>query len=463
MTSSLFHTYIPLSNWLLGFDRYRFTYSKAAIPRARFPGVFYVIDPLQDEHRQLVLAKTHSLIERLGIDHDRMVCLEVMLPVGENGAQPNVFTGTGIGWRWPSDELPLHRVGFVDDQGHVNWTHHEEITAQSYLLKNTLLQDWADCEARTFSVLPVAQACNASCAFCFSKASMSDAIVPQKVDLHSVKQWANLARQRGATRSVITGGGEPTVIPFEAMRDLIATLHESLDRVLIITNGYRIQQWAEKEGEAQAVAKLQQWKQAGLERIALSRHGFDLVSDAAIMGLAVNTPYVASLIQQAGLATRYIGVMQQGGIDSPEALQTYLERSAQDGVPQVCLKELYVSSLSENPWGSSKENLYCQDNQVPLSMAVETLEQLGFVKVAQLPWGSPVYQGMISGVMLEVAAYTEPSVGWERSQGIVRSWNWMSNGECLASLEDPKSRLTHPDLIHHTVKRKTIPLTVEIG
>jgi len=43
---------------------------------------------------------------------------------------------------------------------------------------------------------------------------------------------------------------------------------------------------------------------------------------------------------------------------------------------------------------------------------------------------------------VQVAAYTEPSVGWERAHGLVRSWNLMADGTCLASLEDPASALT---------------------
>ena len=35
-------------------------------------------------------------------------------------------------------------------------------------------------------------------------------------------------------------------------------------------------------------------------------------------------------------------------------------------------------------------------------------------------------------------------VGWERTHGVVRSWNLLADGQCLASLEDPSSAV-HPE------------------
>jgi hypothetical protein len=71
------------------------------------------------------------------------------------------------------------------------------------------------------------------------------------------------------------------------------------------------------------------------------------------------------------------------------------------------------------------------------------LTDLGFRPSAELPWGSPVFEGVVDGVVQSVAAYTEPSVGWERCHGTVRSWNYYTDDRCLASLEDPASVLPH--------------------
>ena len=53
-----------------------------------------------------------------------------------------------------------------------------------------------------------------------------------------------------------------------------------------------------------------------------------------------------------------------------------------------------------------------------------------------LPWGAPVYDVFVHGRPIRIAAYTEPSLFWERTRGIARSWNIMADGRCLASLED---------------------------
>ena len=118
-----------------------------------------------------------------------------------------------------------------------------------------------------------------------------------------------------------------------------------------------------------------------------------------------------------------------------------LERSAAEGFGEVCFKELYVSSLSENRWAGSAVNAYARTHQVPLAVVLEGLAALGLARTGELPWGSPIFEGTVRGRPMRVAAYTEPSVGWERSHALVRSWNLMADGTCLASLEDPASAI----------------------
>lgn len=160
------------------------------------------------------------------------------------------------------------------------------------------------------------------------------------------------------------------------------------------------------------------------------------------MGLVVDGPLASRAALEAGLGVRLICVLQKGGVEDVGGIAAYLRRAAAEGIDQVCFKELYVSALSENPWASSRENLYCQAHQVPLSTAIEALETMGMQVCDRLPWGSPVYAGVVDGIAMKVAAYTEPSVGWERSESQVRSWNLLSDGTCMASLEDPASLLT---------------------
>jgi hypothetical protein len=51
---------------------------------------------------------------------------------------------------------------------------------------------------------------------------------------------------------------------------------------------------------------------------------------------------------------------------------------------------------------------------------------------------------MVDHRPVRIAAYTEPSLFWERSVGVARSWNVVADGTCYASLEDRASRLTLP-------------------
>lgn len=72
-------------------------------------------------------------------------------------------------------------------------------------------------------------------------------------------------------------------------------------------------------------------------------------------------------------------------------------------------------------------------------MVLEFCEENGFKKVGELPWGAPLFEGVFNDHKFTIAAYTEPSLYWELVNGLSRSWNIMSNGECLASLEDKES------------------------
>ncbi|QSQ17541.1 radical SAM protein [Myxococcus landrumensis] len=421
-----FVAFIPLSNWLRGFDRYRMKYSKASIGESTFPDAFYMLR--EDEPWTPGLEKARRLVAKLGRAKDRIVALRAKLPTsGAPAMHPNDTTGTGIGWRWPFPEVPLSGVAWVGEDGTLKPTFHEEVTAQAFLLDDTGLAAWEDCRPRTFSVLPVAKACQAKCAFCFSKASVSDLARQRSVSLEVQLRWADLAKARGAERAVITGGGEPTLLAPKQLQALVHGLAERFTKTLLITNGARL--------DAEQVRAL---RDAGLSALALSRHGVTREDDARIMGVSVDS---GALARAFGLRSRAICVLQRGGVDDVEKVRAYLERSAREGFHEVCFKELYVSSLSENPWAPSAVNRYCEDHQVPLAVVLRAMEVAGFTKVAELPWGSPVFEGEVAGRVLRVAAYTEPSVGWERTHRLVRSWNLMSDGTCLASLEDPASEL----------------------
>lgn len=441
-----FVAFIPLSNWLRGFDRYGMRYSKAHIGESRFPDAFYMLK--QDEPWTPGLDKARRLIAKLGRKSDRLVALQANLPLGEHGMVPNDVTGTGIGWRWPAPEIPLQGVAWVNDDGTLVPTRHEDVTAQAFQLPETGLRRWEECRPRSFSVLPVAKACQARCPFCFSKGSLSELSRQRSAPLEDLLAWADLALERGAERAVVTGGGEPTLLQPNALRALVRGLSQRFAKTLLISNGSRLD-----------AESLQALRHEGLTTLAISRHGVDRENDARIMGLSVDSGALSTMARQLGIRARATCVLQRGGVDDAAKIHAYLERSAHDGFEEVCFKELYISSISENPWAASQVNQFCEENQVALTLVLQVMDDLGFTKTSELPWGSPVFEGEISGAMIRVAAYTEPSVGWERTRGIVRSWNVMSDGACFASLEDPASELHNPAVPDRVRKLPVVPST----
>src|SRR5690242_7404765 len=70
------------------------------------------------------------------------------------------------------------------------------------------IADWQGCACLTCSVLPVRMACNCRCPFCFSRSSISALEREFRPRLDLDRYFAD-ARERGATRLVVTGGGEP--------------------------------------------------------------------------------------------------------------------------------------------------------------------------------------------------------------------------------------------------------------
>ena len=144
------------------------------------------------------------------------------------------------------------------------------------------------------------------------------------------------------------------------------------------------------------------------------------------------------------LRLRFTCVLQRGGIDSIKAIESYVDWATEIGVPELCFKELYVSTSVESVYYRHSANEWSHSNQVPLSLVLDFADRYGFVEVDRLPWGSPVFRGEWRGRRVQIAAYTEPSLLWERAHGVARSWNYMSDGRCLVSLEDRASEIRLP-------------------
>ena len=430
-----------LSNFARGFDKYSRIYSKAEIPESTFPNQFYL---LREHELASGIAKARGLLQRLALPGNRLLALRAR--VHENDLHAN--TRTGIGRFVERSGVRLEGVAWVieDISGHqLEPAVIEEAIALSHQLLCPALKGYDALQPRTFSVLPIARGCQASCPFCFSEASASAEQEQAKLDLPPIRQLANAARERGADRFVITGGGEPGLVRHEKLCDLIQVGSESLGKVVLITNGHHLA----KLQDAERSQVLSNYHQSGLRVLAISRHHHDDETSSRLMSLPTDVSAIVHSWQMGRtswpeLRLRFTCVLQRGGVDSQEALEAYVGWAASLGVSELCFKELYVSTSAESVYHRHAANEWSLANQVPLELVLDFASRHKFVEIARLPWGAPVFHGSWRGHPMQIAAYTEPSLFWERSNGIARSWNLMADGRCLVSLEDRDSQIELP-------------------
>ncbi len=430
----MFHVTV-LSNFARAYDRYARAYCKDRIPESTYPNEFYVLAP---EDLAIGVSKASKLRARLGLANNELIAIEAALPA--ELCLPNVRNG--LGSVWPSSNLPVANVWRVDDEGAIAPLTLEEAMAKSLALHESTFHSYETLVPRSVSLLPIARGCQAACPFCFSEASASADQKQARVDWGAIRGWTRLAKARGAERAVITGGGEPTMLPFTDLTRLVEICRSEFAKVVIITNGVKFAMMSEEEASEHLVVL----KSAGLQVLAVSRHHPDEQRNARLMNLETHTPRLMTAIRDgadrlSGLRVRLICVLQQGGVESVRGIDEYVRWASASGAVEVCFKELYVSTTEESVYHSHAANAWSAAHQVPLSLVLTWAKENGFVRERELPWGAPVFRGTVAGRPIRVAAYTEPSLFWERTHGISRSWNVMADGSCVASLEDRKSTI----------------------
>jgi len=435
---SLYHVTV-LSNFARGFDKYTRRYRKTCIPESTYPNESYL---LAEPDLGVGIAKASKLRDKLRIPGDELLALQAA--VSHASVLPNLRNGLGV--IWPSPDLPVSGLFRLDPTGKLGAALGvEEAMAKSLDLHAGTFTPYPDIRPRSLSFLPIARGCQAACPFCFSEASVSADQPQVKFDLERARAWIEPARLRGAERAVITGGGEPTLLPGRQLVQLVNACRTGFRKVVLITNGVRLA----LSPASEAAAQLCELHNTGLSVFAVSRHHHRESVNAKLMNLETRTPTLLRVfadIRDAlpGMRLRLICVLQRSGVESVGDIQDYLDWAASFGVDEVCFKELYVSTSEESVYYSRNANAWSAKNQVSLSIVCDWAEQKGFDIVDRLPWGAPIFGGPIGSRSIRIAAYTEPSLFWERSTGLARSWNVMSDGACLASLEDRRSALNLP-------------------
>ncbi len=433
----LYHITV-LSNFARAYDKYQRAYRKSAIPESTYPNAFYLL-PAED--LAIGVAKARRLLDKLGLPGDRLLALQATLP-GQQ-LQPNLRNGIGL--VWPSADLPLSGLRSLDDEGHLgDAISFEDAMAASLALHRSAFHADGDLRPRSVSFLPIAKGCQAACPFCFSEASASAEQRSGRLDWARVEAWVQAAHARGAERAVITGGGEPTLLRWDDLSRLIGVCSTRFDKVVLITNGVALA----RLDDAALAHRLAALRNAGLSVLAVSRHHADEAVNERLMRLKTGTPrlleaWARQRAQLQGLQLRLVCVLQRGGVDSVAAIDEHVRWALSHDVAEVCFKELYVSTSQESVYHAREANDWSARHQVPLALVHAWAQGHGLQVQSTLPWGAPVYGGVLQGKPVRVAAYTEPSLFWERTHGVARSWNVMADGTCLVSLED---RQSHVDL-----------------
>jgi len=278
---------------------------------------------------------------------------------------------------------------------------------------------WSHCTYLTCSVLPVFQACNCDCKFCFSKSSISS-IKHEKslLDQIEVAQYYQWAKQNGAKRLVITGGGEPLLKPAMVLQ-LMKEGSQYFDEITCFTNGTYLTQ--------DLSAKL---LDHGLSYLCYSRHHYNDEKNQELMGKSA--PALADFMANAnGVPIRATCVMTKGFIDTKKEVWNYIDCLSKFGVKQFTFKHTY-ETYKNSVFKESNQNKWVGTHKVDFN----PFKNQGKL-INRLPWGPEIRE--IEG--FQVCYYYEPDPSWEKKNKICRSSNLLANGKVYASLEEMQSQL----------------------
>jgi cyclic pyranopterin phosphate synthase len=281
------------------------------------------------------------------------------------------------------------------------------------------LRGWHACRFLTCSVLPVRVACNLRCPFCFSKSSVS-ALKSERADWRrlDVGGYYEFARDRGATRLVITGGGEPLLRPEDVVY-LVGLGRRYFGEVTCFTNGTFLTR-----------ALSRRLLDAGLSYLCWSRHAADDEENRRLMG--EGAPRLADLVEAAGaLKIRATCVMARGHVEDVAGVWQYIDMLRRYGIEEFTFKHTYVA-YEGSLFRGSAEDAWAREHRVE----GDPFGDEGEV-VARLPWGPCVRR--VRGV--QACYYHEPTPQWELEHGLCRSSNLLSDGAVYASLEETRSLL----------------------
>jgi uncharacterized Fe-S cluster-containing radical SAM superfamily protein len=423
-----------LSNFVKGYDKYSRKYTKNSNINFTYPNEFH-LTRLDNLH--IGINKTNSLLQKLNITGDRHLIIETNITEDLFKKNETEFI--------KKNYISVSKLYYLNENSDLEEVVIENVYADSLSIQNNNIYEWNELSPRTISILPIAKGCQAKCPFCFSHSSISEDINQRLLKSDKVENILIKAKEKGATRAVITGGGEPTLLRFDKLLEMISLCSKYFDKTVLITNGYSLGNL-----NIDIMQKnLDSLNNAGLNVLSVSRHGYNSEINTKIMHLDTKSENISEGILKCkennskfNIKLRWVCVLQKGGVENKITLEKYLDWVVLETFSnQICFKELYVASQKESVYYNKEYNIWSYEHQIPMSVVYDWCIENNGELIDKLDWGSPIYKVLWKERYLYIAVYTEPSVYWEKTNKVCRSWNLMANGELYASLEDKKSIL----------------------
>jgi molybdenum cofactor biosynthesis enzyme MoaA len=239
----------------------------------------------------------------------------------------------------------------------------------------------ANLEISSLSVMVGSPACNLRCPFCISKQTYRvGGAARSPVSLERIAFLADkyLRVCAGLPYGIITGKGEPTLVPPEEIGDIIEVLYAGGRGLIpeLQTNGTLLDE-----------RRLALWKAKGLNTLALScvSHRDEvnqrLLSDG-IVGWSLD--HIVRIARELGLLLRLTAVLVRGGLDTRDELAAFIDWSAQRGVHQLTFRRLGEPRQAARA-GSEPVAAWIRANRVEPDTVLALLAERGHEQPS-LPW-----------------------------------------------------------------------------
>ncbi len=433
-----------LNNFFYAFDKYSKSYSKENISQSTYPDVFYL---LKNDELNIGINKGLNLLKKVNLPNNLLLKIETNPE--NNGFIVHKNTKNGLGYFIKNNSIKIEKLYISNSvnslEDNIKWLEVSVEDAFALSLKINQLErlNYDELSPLSFSFLPIAIACQAKCKFCFSHSSISSEQIKNISDYDKLINWMNYSVQKGAKRFVITGGGDPGIWGIDNLINVIKLAKNIFSKKILFSNGIFLEK---NQTDNQIINNIHQLKQAGLDTLSLSVHHYETSNNTFIMGVDTKFNRLISIYKTIPKDKkpniRLICVLQKNGINNASEIQKFIQFAADNDINEICFKELYVSSGLESLYSTLESNIYSEQNQVSLSVITDYAKSLNLIAVNKLPWGSPIFEFNVDNKIIKVAAYTEPTLGWEKTNGIARSWNYLSDKKCYVSLEDNTSNIS---------------------